>query len=128
MQSKQKRSQGPSHLIVRITLLPEDDRVVESLLSFHPLTEVDHVSFTRLLQNSLSLDVPEKLRVIEAFSSLCQLQVDQLIGVFEEEAEEFRKLEPTEGKIIADLRIAKTEEWEIILEILAEAIHLDSLN
>jgi hypothetical protein len=128
MQSKQKRSQGPSHHIVRITLLPEDDQVVETLLSFHPLTEVDHIRFTRLLQNSLSLDVPEKLRVIEAFSSLCQLQVDQLGGVFEEEAEEFRKLEPTEGRVIADLRIAKAEEWENILEILAEAIHLDSLN
>jgi hypothetical protein len=128
MQSKQERSQEPSHHIVRITLLPEDDRVVESLLSLHPLTEVDHVRFTRILQNSLSLDVPEKLRVIEAFSSLSQLQVDQLIGVFEEEAEEFERLEPTEGKTIADLRIAKAGEWEVIVEILSEGIPIHSLD
>lgn len=102
--------------------------MVETLFSIHPQTKVDHVRFTGLLQHSLSLDVPAKLRVIESFASLSQFQIDQLVEVFEEEAEEFRKLVPTEGRTIAELRAAKAEEWEFILELLSEAIRLDSVN
>jgi hypothetical protein len=62
------------------------------LVSNHPLTTFDEVNFLELLQNSLSLNPFEKKRVIDAIPTLSQFQIDELIKVFEDEREEFKKL------------------------------------
>ncbi|WP_217533746.1 hypothetical protein [Vibrio metschnikovii] len=48
--------------------------------------------FVRNLLLSFSLNMSEKVRVIESISGLCQFQVDALIEVFTQEQEKFAKL------------------------------------
>jgi hypothetical protein len=66
------------------------------LILNHPLTTFDEEYFLDLLEHSLSLNVYEKKRVIDAVPNLSQFQIDELIKVFVDEREEFKKLMTTE--------------------------------
>lgn len=84
--------------------------IILELASNHPLTVFNEVSFLELLEHSLSLNVYEKKRVIDAIPTLSQFQIDELIKVFEDEREEFKKLMWTEAEAIKDL-VWKSREW-----------------
>jgi len=66
--------------------------IILELASNHPLTVFNEQDFLELLEHSLSLNVYEKKRVLDAIPTLSQFQIDELIKVFEDEREEFKKL------------------------------------
>lgn len=92
--------------------MPEDNKqnIFIELTQVHPLTTFDETRFLELLEHSLSLNVYEKKRVIDAIPTLSQFQIDELIKVFEDEREEFKKLMSTEADAIKDL-VTKAKEW-----------------
>ena len=92
----------------------------------HPFTTFDEVYFMDLLENSLSLNVFEKKRVVDAVPTLSQFQIDELTKVFEDEREEFRKLLPTEGETIREYVVKARREWIQLYEIYQQEIRLTS--
>jgi len=98
-----------------MTDLPENISLIEQLSSNHPLTTFDTKEFLILLENSLSLNVYEKKRVIDSIPTLSQFQIDELVKVFEDERVEFKKLMQTEAEAIKEL-VKKAREWWIQLE------------
>ena len=88
-----------------------ENQIFYDLASIHPLSEFDEVYFLDLLEQSLSLSVTEKKRVVDAIPTLSQFQVDELHKVFEDEREEFKKLLSKEGEVIRDLVIKSREGW-----------------
>ncbi|EKD65942.1 MAG: hypothetical protein ACD_49C00074G0019 [uncultured bacterium (gcode 4)] len=82
------------------------------LASVHPLTVFDEVDFIDLLEHSLSLNVFEKKRVIDSIPNLSQFQIDELVKVFVDEREEFKKLLSTEAEAIKELVVKQKEWWE----------------
>ncbi|MDD3120740.1 MAG: hypothetical protein PHF46_05025 [Candidatus Gracilibacteria bacterium] len=86
----------------------------------HPLTEFDEVYFIDLLEHSLSLNIYEKKRVIDAIPTLSQFQIDELVKVFQDERDEFRKLMPKEGDTIKKLVDEKRKEWEQLNDIYVQ--------
>lgn len=96
----------------------EVDEMVLDLLKLHlPIVEVDEVEFLDLLKNSLSLNVSEKKRVIDAVPTLSQFQFDELKKVFVEEREKFRELAKEHPEDIKKLLKKQQEDrkelWEI---------------
>ncbi|HBA44642.1 TPA: hypothetical protein DEG21_03925 [Patescibacteria group bacterium] len=79
------------------------------LASVHPLTVFDEVDFIDLLEHSLSLNVFEKKRVIDSIPNLSQFQIDELVKVFVDEREEFKKLLSTEAEAIKELVVKQKE-------------------
>lgn len=76
-----------------ITTFEKVDEIVIELLKLHsPIVIVDVSEFLDLLKNSLSLNVNEKKRVIDAVPTLSQFQFDELKKVFVEERVKFREL------------------------------------
>ncbi len=94
-----------------------DNAIFLELASIHPLSEFDEVAFIDLLEHSLSLSVFEKKRVVDAIPTLSQFQIDELIKVFEDEREEFKKLLSKEGDTIRDLVVKAKEGWNQLREI-----------
>ncbi len=88
-----------------------ENQIFYDLASIHPLSDFDEVYFLDLLEQSLSLSVTEKKRVVDAIPTLSQFQVDELHKVFEDEREEFKKLLSKEGEVIRDLVIKSREGW-----------------
>lgn len=101
----------------------DDNQIIFDLVSLHPLTTFDEKNFVDLLENSLSLSVSEKKRVIDAIPTLSQYQVDELTKVFEDERIEFKKLMPKEGETIKKLVVEKKSEW-----IQLKQIYIDELQ
>ncbi|MBP8016990.1 hypothetical protein KAZ01_03185 [Candidatus Gracilibacteria bacterium] len=97
-----------------------DNSIFLELISNHPLTKFDESYFLDLLENSLSLNVYEKRRVIDAMPNLSQFQVDELIKVFVDEREEFKKLMATEGETIKELVIKQKEGWIQLADIYVQ--------
>lgn len=93
----------------------ENQSLIMELASNHPLTIFDTKEFIELLEHSLSLNVFEKKRVIDSIPTLSQFQIDELIKVFVDEREEFKKLMKTEAEAIKEL-VKKAREWWIQLE------------
>lgn len=91
--------------------------IMLELALVHPLTTFNEESFIDLLENSLSLNVFEKKRVIDAIPTLSQFQIDELTKVFEDEREEFKKLMSTEAESIKDLFVKAKEGWKQLEEI-----------
>lgn len=91
--------------------------IIAELVTNHPLTTFEEENFLNLLEHSLSLNVFEKKRVIDAIPTLSQFQIDELVKVFEDEREEFKKLMATEAEAIKDL-VTKSREWWKQLEEL----------
>ncbi len=97
-----------------------DNSIFLELISNHPLTKFDESYFLDLLENSLSLNVYEKRRVIDAMPNLSQFQVDELIKVFVDEREEFKKLMATEWETIKELVIKQKEWWIQLADIYVQ--------
>lgn len=91
--------------------------ILELVIDNHPTTEMSEVYFIELLEFSLSLNIYEKKRVVDAIPTLSQFQIDELVKVFEDEREEFRKLMPKEWDTIKNLVDEKKREWEQLKEI-----------
>lgn len=100
----------------------DDNQIILDLTSFHPLTEFDEKEFVNLLENSLSLSVSEKKRVVDAIPTLSQHQIDELKKVFTEEREEFRKLMPKEAETIKKLVTDKRAEWKQLKQIYIDEL------
>ncbi len=94
------------------------DEIVLDLLKLHlPIVEVDEVEFLDLLKNSLSLNVSEKKRVIDAVPTLSQFQFDELKKVFVEERAKFRELAVEHPEDIKKLLKKQQDEWLELGEI-----------
>lgn len=94
------------------------DEIVLDLLKLHlPIIEVDEVEFLDLLKNSLSLNVSEKKRVVDAVPTLSQFQFDELKKVFIEERAKFRELATEHPEDIKKLLKKQQEEWLELGEI-----------
>ncbi|EKE28247.1 MAG: hypothetical protein ACD_3C00084G0003 [uncultured bacterium (gcode 4)] len=93
------------------------NNIILGLTSNHPLTEFDEANFIELLEHSLSLNVYEKKRVIDAIPTLSQFQIDELIKVFEDEREEFKKLMWSEAEAIKELVVKSREWWKQLEDI-----------
>jgi hypothetical protein len=83
----------------------------------HPFTKFDEKFFLGLLENSLSLNLFEKKRVVDAIPTISQYQVDELVKVFEDERVEFKKLMPTEGEVIKQYVTKARKEWIQLYEL-----------
>jgi len=93
----------------------EVDVIILELIKLHaPTVVVDEEEFLDLLKNSLSLNVSEKKRVIDAVPTLSQFQFDELKKVFVEEREKFRELAKEHPEDIKKL-LKKQQEERIIL-------------
>ncbi len=90
------------------------------LILNHPLTTFDEEYFLDLLEHSLSLNVYEKKRVIDAVPNLSQFQIDELIKVFVDEREEFKKLMTTEWETIKELLVKQKEWWTQLRDIYTQ--------
>lgn len=96
----------------------EVDTIVLDLIKLHlPIVEVDEVEFLDLLKNSLSLNVSEKKRVVDAVPTLSQFQFDELKKVFVEERVKFRELAGEHPEDIKKLLKKQQEEWLTLGEI-----------
>ena len=95
----------------------ENVNIFLELASKHPLTTFDEANFLDLLEHSLSLNVFEKKRVIDAIPTLSQFQIDELIKVFEDEREEFKKLMASEAEAIKELVMKAREGWKQLEDI-----------
>ncbi|MDD2486914.1 MAG: hypothetical protein PHS92_00900 [Candidatus Gracilibacteria bacterium] len=96
-------------------------------MMIHPLTSFEEVAFLDLLEHSLSLNVFEKKRVIDSIPNLSQFQIDELIKVFVDEREEFKKLLSTEGEAIKELVMKQKEGWNQLKDIyVQEGLKKDS--
>ena len=96
----------------------EIDNLVLSLLKLHKEDiVVDEEEFLDLLKNSLSLNVTEKKRVIDAVPTLSQFQFDELKKVFEEERVKFRELAGEHPDDIKKLLKKQQEEWIQLWEL-----------
>lgn len=89
-----------------------NDALILELIKAHlPIVEVNEEEFLDLLKNSLSLNVSEKKRVIDAVPTLSQFQFDELKKVFIEEREKFRELAKEHPEDIKKLLKKQQEEW-----------------
>lgn len=94
------------------------DEIALDLIKLHlPIVEVDEAEFLDLLKNSLSLNVSEKKRVIDAIPTLSQFQFDELKKVFVEERTKFRELAWEHPEDIKKLLKKQQEEWLSLGEI-----------
>lgn len=95
-----------------ILTVQEVDAIVLELIKLHtPFVVVDEVEFLDLLKNSLSLNVSEKKRVVDAVPTLSQFQFDELKKVFVEERTKFRELAWEHPEDIKKLLKKQQEEW-----------------
>lgn len=96
----------------------EVDAIALDLIKLHlPIVEVDESEFLDLLKNSLSLNISEKKRVIDAVPTLSQFQFDELTKVFVEERVKFRELAAEHPEDIKKLLKKQQEEWITLWEI-----------
>lgn len=96
----------------------EVDAIVLELIKLHTsIVVVDEVEFLDLLKNSLSLNVSEKKRVLDAVPTLSQFQFDELKKVFIEEREKFRELAKEHPEDIKKLLKKQQQEWITLGEI-----------
>ena len=96
----------------------EVDIIVLDLIKLH-LEEVvvGEEEFLDLLKNSLSLNVTEKKRVIDAVPTLSQFQFDELKKVFLEERVKFRELAGEHPEDIKKLLVKQQEEWLVLWDL-----------
>lgn len=96
----------------------EVDALVLQKISKHQASIVlDKEFFLDLLKHSLSLNVPEKQRVIDSIPNLSQFQFDELIKVFLEERDKFRDLIKQHPDDIKKLLEKQKSEWIELWEL-----------
>ena len=96
------------------------NQIFLNLMMVHPLTSFEEIYFLDLLEHSLSLNVFEKKRVIDSIPNLSQFQIDELVKVFVDEREEFKKLLATEGDAIKELVVKQKEWWDQLRDIYVQ--------
>ncbi len=79
----------------------------------HPNTTFDEKYFLTLLEGSISLNLEEKQRVIDAIPRLSIEQINELIKIFEEEKIKFAELEEKYGDDVAKLKAEREKEFEV---------------
>jgi len=90
----------------------EVDSIILNFLEKHSETvEVEPKVFLDLLKHSLSLNLMEKKRVIDAVPTLSQFQFDELAKVFTEERTKFRELAKEHPEDIKKLLAKQQAEW-----------------
>ncbi len=88
------------------------DKIILKLIKLHAKwIFIDSENFLDLLKHSLSLDTPEKKRVVDAVPTLSQFQFDELTKVFTEEREKFRELAKKHPDDIKKLLAKQQKEW-----------------
>lgn len=92
--------------VVEVSLIP-------GLIALHASEiELDNDLFLDLLKNSLSLNLAEKKRVIDAIPTLSQFQFDELVKVFQDEREKFKELAWEHPEDIKKLYQKQVTEWD----------------
>ena len=90
----------------------EADEIILPLIYKHySKIKVDEKEFFDLLKHSLSLNMMEKKKVIDAIPTLSQFQFDELAKVFTEEREKFKELALDHPEDIAKLVMRQQTEW-----------------
>ncbi len=98
--------------------IEEADSIMLELINMHlPIVNIDSLEFLDLIKNSLSLNLLEKKRVIDACPTLSQFQFDELKKVFLEERNKFRELAQIHPEDVTKLLKKQQEEWLNIREI-----------
>ena len=88
------------------------DAIILSFIEKHSdSVEVDPKVFLDLLKHSLSLNLMEKKRVVDAVPTLSQFQFDELAKVFTEERTKFRELAKEHPEDIKKLLAKQQAEW-----------------
>lgn len=95
----------------------EANAVFYRLASIHPFAEFHEATFIDLLEHSLSLPTDEKKAVVDAIPRLSQFQVDELIKVFVDEREEFKKIFNEDKDLIMRRIEDIRREWEQLKDI-----------
>ena len=103
---------------INTEILTQSESFLLELVKLH-ISEVhiDEIEFLDLLKNSLSLNVVEKKRVLDAIPNLSQFQFNELEKVFTEEREKFRELAKEHPEDIKKLLKKQQEEWITLGEI-----------
>lgn len=81
-------------------------------LPAHPDTNFDEKHFLELLAGSLSLTIEEKKEFIRQIKNLSQLQINDLIKIFEEEKVKFADMYEKYSSDIDKMKRLRNEEWE----------------
>jgi hypothetical protein len=88
------------------------DALVLALLEKHlEDVSVQKSTFLDLLKHSLSLNIQEKKRVVDAVPTLSQFQFDELTKVFTEERVKFKELAKEHPEDIKKLLVKQQTEW-----------------
>lgn len=96
----------------------EVDKIVYDLILKHREDVIfDEKEFLDLLKFSLSLNVDEKRRVIDAMPTLSQFQINELKKVFTDERVKFRELAWKHPEDIKKLVTKQQREWLIIWDL-----------
>lgn len=91
--------------------------VADKIKKRHSYIEIDEVYFLELLRHSLSLDIPHKKKVVDAFPVLSQKQFDDLIETFENERVQFKEVADKYPEKIVDLVEKRKAEWIALWEV-----------
>ncbi len=117
-----------SEITTTITLEEVQDLYLK-LLSKHQSTIIlDKEEFLDLLENSLSLDLADKKRVLDTVPTLTQFQFDELKKVFVEEREKFRELAGEHPEDIKKLYAKQRTEWFSLAEVYKKEAEISSLQ
>lgn len=96
----------------------EIDLLILNLVKLHSQEiELNSEEFLDLLKHSLSLNLMEKKRVVDAVPTLSQFQFNELIKVFKWEREQFAELAKKHPDDIKKLVKKQQEEWTQLWEL-----------
>jgi hypothetical protein len=96
-----------------------DDIILTFLQKHSSAVNVDPNVFLDLLKHSLSLNLMEKKRVVDAAPTLSQFQFDELAKVFTEERGKFRDLAKEHPDDIKKLLAKQQAEWLQLWDLYA---------
>lgn len=95
------------------------DSLILELIKWHSkLVNVDVEEFFDLLKHSLSLDLDDKKRVVDAVPTLSQFQFDELKKVFVDERVKFKELAAKHPEDIKKLLAKQQKEWLSLGDLL----------
>lgn len=109
--------QDDGYVAPDITEQEVDDRVYNLILKHREDVVFDEKEFLDLLKFSLSLNVDEKRRVVDAMPTLSQFQINELKKVFTDERVKFRELAWKHPEDIKKLVLKQQREWLIIWDL-----------
>lgn len=94
-----------------------DELILRLIHKHNPDVVFDETDFLDLLKHSLSLNVMEKKRVVDAMPTLSQFQINELKKVFLEERDKFRELAKEYPEDIKKLVKKQQTEWSQLGDI-----------